>query len=231
MGEMLEVAKKAAIGAGKITISLRAKKHKYFIKIAEDEIGDFTTEADKLAEQKILEILQSRFPKHNYLSEEAGRQDSGSDYWWVIDPLDGTWAYSHGLPSFGVSIGLLKEGKPILGVLNFPAFNCIYWSEEGNGAYMNGKRIKVTDEKDLSKCFVGFGLGYVGERDEEIEKLLKPIAGVVRYPPVVEAAILGLSYVARGAYAGYVQWAYPWDFVGGAAIIEEAGGKLTDFWG
>src|SRR3990170_7593388 len=146
---MIEVAKEAATKAGEIVVAYREGKHSVERKGTADNI---TTEADVASQAKILQILQASFPKYNFLSEEKeGRIDNGSEYTWVIDPLDGTGPYFSGLPTFGVSIGLLKGKKPVLGVLNFPVLGNLYWAARGKGAYRNGKRIAVSKEKRLEK--------------------------------------------------------------------------------
>jgi len=222
---MLEVAKKAAIEAGEIILKLRGKEHKVRFK---GDQSNITTEADAASEKRILGVLQKKFPKHNFWSEDLGMVDNGSEYWWVIDPLDGTGPYFSGMPTYGVSIGLLKGGKPILGVLNFPSLKNIYWSYKGNGAFKNGKRIEVSKEKLLDKVMVGYDFAWMNMREKEVDNLLRPVVSKARYTPILGCTIAGLSYVAESIYGAYIHWAYNWDFVAGVAIIEEAGGKVTD---
>ncbi len=225
---MIGIAKKAAIRAGEIILSKRGKNLSFKSK---KRVGDFTTEADISSEREILRILKSSFPKHNFLSEEAGKEDNGSEYWWVIDPLDGTIPYSSGLPIFGISIGLLKAGNPILGVINLPALKSLFWAEKGKGAFLNGQKIKVSDKRKLIKSVVGLDLAYAGAREEELKKLASPIVDKVRYPPILGCASAGTVYVASGVYDAYLHSAHPWDYVAGAVIIKEAGGKVTDYEG
>lgn len=225
---MIEVAKEASIKAGEITLSLRGKS--LAIK-SKERVGDFTTEADLSSEKEILRILKSSFPKHNFLSEEVGKIDNGSEYCWVIDPLDGTIPYSSGLPIFGISIGLLKEGQPLLGVINLPALGSLFWAEKGKGAFLNGERTRVSDKKELIKSVVGLDLAYAGMRRKELERLAAPIVDEVRYPPILGCATAGAAYVASAVYDAYLHSAHPWDYAAGAVIIKEAGGKVTDFKG
>jgi len=225
---MIELVKKAAKKAGKIILNRRFSTHSVKIKGTKDNI---VTEADVLSEKEILRILTKKFPNHNYLTEEFGKSNNSSEFTWVIDPLDGTGPYFSGLPTYGVSIGLLKKGKPYLGVLYFPSLNNIYWAEKGKGAFMNGKRIKVNDHSDLKDTMVGFDLGWMGKREEEVNNLVKPLVDKVRYTPILGCTIAALAYVAQGIYGGYIHWAYPWDFVAGVVIIEEADGKVTDYKG
>ena len=223
---MIEVAKEAAVKAGKITLSLQGKR--LAIKNKE-RVGDFTTEADLASEKEILAILQTSFPDHNFMSEEIGEIDNGSEYWWIIDPLDGTISYSSGMPTFSISIGLLKQGSPILGVINLPALDSLFEAKRDNGAFLNGERIKVSGERNLIKSVVGLDVPYIGGRREAIERLLLPVADKVRYPPILGCASAGAAYVAGGIYEAYLHSAHPWDYAAGTVIIEEAGGKVTDY--
>lgn len=225
---MIEVAKKAAVEAGKIALSLRDKQHTVKEKT---NLSDITTEADIAAEKEILKILKSSFPGHSYLSEEIGAENNGSDFQWIIDPIDGTLAYFSGLPTFGVSIGLLKKGEPYLGVINLPALDNLCWAEKGKGAFLNNKKIETSDKKDLDRSIVGFAFGFAGTRVKETKKLLIPLVDKVRYPPISACTAVGLVYVAQGIYDAFIHSAYPWDFVAGAVIIKEAGGKMTDYEG
>ncbi len=225
---MIEVAKKAAIKAGEITLSLRGKR--LAIK-SKERVGDFTTEVDLSSEREILRILRTSFPKHNFKSEEMGEIDNGSDYWWIIDPLDGTIPFSSGLPTYGVSIGLLKDGEPVLGVINLPALDSLFWAEKDKGVYLNGEKVKVSDKKDLTKSVVGFDLEHMGGRKKELQKLVEPITDKVRYTPILGCSVAGSVYVASCVYDAYLHSAYPWDFAAGAVIVKEAGGKVTDYEG
>jgi myo-inositol-1(or 4)-monophosphatase len=225
---MIEVAKEAAIRSGEKILSLRGK---HLAVKSKERLGDFATEADEIAEKIILEILQKNFPKHNFLSEEIGKINKGSEYTWVIDPLDGTIPFTSGMPGFGTSIGLLKKNKPILGVINLPALDILLWAEKGGGAFLNGEKRKVNKERKLIKSVVGFDFAYIGSRREELERFIAPIVDKVRYPPNLACACLGASYVAIGVYEAYLHSAHPWDYVAGAVIVEEAGGKVTDFMG
>jgi myo-inositol-1(or 4)-monophosphatase len=224
---MIEVAKEAAIRAGEISLELRAKKHRVTQK---ESASDFATEVDILSERKILEILKEAFPDHGFLMEESGEIDRGADFVWVIDPIDGTIPYFSGLPTYGISIGLLKNGEPILGVINLPALNQLYWAN-GDTAFLNGKRIHVNAILELQKAIVGFGVGYIGGREEEIRNLILPLADKVKYPPILDCNVAGMVYVASGEYGAFIHKAYPWDHAAGVAIIRGSGGMVTDFKG
>jgi myo-inositol-1(or 4)-monophosphatase len=222
---MIEIAKDAAYSAGKIILSSWGGRHSVERKGGSDNI---VTEADVASERKILQILQKHFPGHNFISEEAGEIDNGSDYTWVIDPLDGTGPYFSGLPLFGVSIGLLKGQEPLLGVLDFPALGNLYWAEKGRGAFKNGRELHVSSNSQLKEVMVGFDFAWMDMRDKEVDTLIRPIVTKARYTPILGCTIAGMAYVAEGAYGGYIHWAYNWDYVAGVAILEEVGGKVTD---
>jgi len=225
---MIEIAKEAALKAGKLLQEYFGKKHSFRKK---KTIGDFSTEADKAAEDLIFKIIRKSFPNHSILSEETGKLDSGSDYWWAIDPLDGTIPFTSGLPFFGVSIGLIKDNEPILGVVNIPKLNLLYWAETEKGAYLNNEKIKVNKTRDLSDSLIGFEWGYIPDRKERIENILYPLSGKVRYMPNLACAVAAMTYVASGVLEAYVHNAHPWDFAAGACILKEAGGKTTDWKG
>ena len=138
---MKSTAIRAAKEAAKIIVA-NFNKIKHISKKGE---GDYFTNVDILAEEKIISIIQRRFPKHNILSEEAGLIDKNSEFTWLVDPLDGTHNYMHGLPLFGVSVGLEHKKKIIMGVIYLPMLDELFVAERGKGAFLNGKRIKVSN--------------------------------------------------------------------------------------
>jgi myo-inositol-1(or 4)-monophosphatase len=225
---MLEIAKRAAVEAGKAILFLRKGQLKERIK---SNASDIVTEADIVSDRIIDKILKRSFPTHSFISEETVNEGKFSQYTWIIDPLDGTLGYAGGLPFYGVSIGLVKNNKPYLGVINLPAFGSLYWAEKGKGAYLNGKKIKVAPLTDLSRAIISFDYHFAGGRKKDIQRILIKIADKVRYPPTFACSVVSLAYVAQGICHGNIHSAYPWDFLAGAAIIEEAGGRVTDYQG
>lgn len=223
---MIEIAKKVAIKAGRKVLFLRKKGLTFKNK---ERLGDIVTQADIISEEIILTELRKHFPTHNFISEEIGKINNHSEYTWLIDPIDGTTPYSSGMPTFAISIGLVKEGQPILGVVNLPALDSLFWAEGGKGAFLNGKKIKVSNKNELIKCVVGLDVPYVGARREAIERLLLPLADKVRYPPMLGCASVGGVYVAKGVLDAYLHSAYPWDYAAAFLIVTEAGGKVTDY--
>lgn len=225
---MIEVAKRAAIAAGEISLNLRGNNHKILDK---GKPSDFATEVDILSEKVILETLKEAFPNHGFLMEESGVQNVNSEFVWVIDPLDGTISYSSGLPIYGISIGLLKNNEPILGVINLPALSQLYWAEKDNGAFLNEKAIQVNDNSSLLKAVVGSDLGHTGGRKKEIKELFLPLSEEIRYLNLLGSAAAGMVYVSSGLYSAYIHKAYRWDYAAGVVITKEAGGKVTDYRG
>jgi len=225
--QILEIAKQAALEAGKIVkkyylseLTLHSKGH----------YANFATQADLESEQKIIQILTQNFPNHNIIAEESGRVDKGSKYSWAIDPIDGTIPFVDGIPTFGVSIGALKNNIPIIGVINMVAINELYFAQKGKGAYLNGKKIKVRQEGMLENCTIGLDLGHT-DRIMKLEKFFRPIVEKVRYAYLFGSAVMSLCYVARGMLDAYIIRANVWDLAAGVVLIEEAGGKVTDMVG
>ncbi len=228
--KLLEIAKKAAYQAGEIQLSFMGKEKG--IKYKSNEF-DLVTMADKQSEEKILSILQAEFPDHNYLGEEGGiQQEKDSEYLWIIDPLDGTTNFSHNFPHFAVSIGLMKNNKPYLGVVYDVCKNELFWAGKGVGAFLNDKKIEVTTTDQLKKTLLATGFPYLREATlEENFVYFKEFihkCQAVRRPG---AAALDLCYVASGRLDGFWEMNLSsWDVAAGACIVEEAGGKVTNFY-
>ena len=227
--DFLKVAKQAALEAGKIISKYFGKKHQF--KFKNEDKTDFATQADFESEEKIVEILTKNFPNHNIIAEENARINKNSEYTWVIDPLDGTIAFAAGLPFFSVSIGLLKDKKPILGVINHVSAGDLYFAEESKGAYLNGEKISVSKTSTLEKAGMGLDFGHRQFRLNKITQFVTPIAGKVSYAYCFGSAVTTQAFLGKGILDGYVNDAWLWDFVAGAVIIREAGGKVTDFKG
>lgn len=222
--KFLQVAKEAAIAAGKIVkkyyqskLTLNGKGH----------FANFATLADVESENKVIEIIKANFPKHNIIAEESGTVDHGSEYSWAIDPIDGTIPFVDGLPFFGVSVGLLKNNEPLLGVINMVAKDELFWAEKGKGVFKNGKRIQVRREKSLEQSTIALEWGH-SERLWRIDKHFVPIVEKVRYAYVFGSAVQSLTSIAEGNLDGAFIRAYVWDFAAGAILIKEAGGRFTD---
>lgn len=227
--KFLEVAKQAAMDAGKIICKYVGKKHQYNYKI-EDQ-SDFATQADLESEQEIVQILTQNFPDHSIIAEERGKDGKVSEYTWIIDPLDGTISFACGMPFFAVSIGLLKNNELILGVVYHPIKNDLYWAVKGKGAYLNNKRIHVNQRDNLKIANFAMDFGHKQRRPSKMDLYILPLLKNVGYAYAVGSFVMNLMLVASGVLDGMTAQAWVWDAAGGAIIVKEAGGKVTDLEG
>jgi myo-inositol-1(or 4)-monophosphatase len=195
---------------------------------------DLVTEIDKGAEEIIIETIKKHFPQHGILGEESGTKYSAdSEYKWVIDPLDGTTNFTHGLPVFCVSIGLERNGEVIAGVIFDPNMDEMFTAEKGKGAYLNGKKIHVSNVNGLNESLLVTGFPYnIAENPNlAIERFVSFLLHAQAVRRMGSAAI-DLAYVAAGRYEGFWEVALnPWDVAAGSVILHEAGGMITDFSG
>jgi myo-inositol-1(or 4)-monophosphatase len=222
---MLDAALDAAREAGTIQLASRGQRWTQFDK---DQGASFATEVDHRCERVIIDRLATEFPAHAFLAEESGASGSqAAEYTWIIDPLDGTISYVSGQPYFAVSIGLLRDRVPMLGVINLPAFGAMYWATRGGGAFRDGTPIRVSAERDLRRAVVGLDLPDLGKRAAEIRSLSLPIADFVRFAYVFGGAAANLAFVAEGKLEAYAHTASPWDFAAGVVLVTEAGGRVT----
>jgi myo-inositol-1(or 4)-monophosphatase len=191
--------------------------------------GDFVTRADIAAEQIIKDELMTARPNYGWLGEEGGGED-GADPTrrWIVDPLDGTTNFLHGLPHWAVSIALEFKGEIVAGVIFDPAKDEMFIAEKGGGAFMNETRLRVSARHKLIEAIFATGLPFGGRRDlpetlQDIARLLPACSGVRRWG----AAALDLAYVAAGRYDGFWERGlHPWDVAAGLVILREAGGLV-----
>jgi myo-inositol-1(or 4)-monophosphatase len=192
---------------------------------------NLVTEIDKKSEKEILNFISKKYPSHAILTEETGEIRKDSEYLWVIDPLDGTTNFAHGLPIFSVSIGVIKRNEIVAGVVYDVMQNIFYSAEKGSGAFANNKRIKVNnnDKLGLGVLVTGFPYDVADNPDkafERFESLTKKARAVRR----LGSAAIDFCYVARGVFDGFWEVSlHPWDICAGKHILEEAGGIVTDF--
>ena len=193
--------------------------------------ADFVTNADLKAEQTLFEELSKARPKYGFIMEERGVvEGADNSNRWIIDPLDGTTNFMHGLPNFAISIGLERDRQPYAGVVYNPASDELFRAEKGDGAWLNDRRIRVSGRKDLSECLFATGLPFKGrpgraESLAETDRVLAETAGIRRFG----SAALDLCYVAAGRFDAY--WERDlniWDVAGGAIIVREAGGLVSE---
>ncbi|MFC1550134.1 inositol monophosphatase family protein [Candidatus Neomarinimicrobiota bacterium] len=190
---------------------------------------DLVTDTDRNAERIITSVICSKFPNHGILAEESGLTERDKGHLWVIDPLDGTTNFVHGYPSFGISIGLLENNKPIIGVVVELPANNIYTAIKNEGAYCNDQKLAVSQISNLDKSLLVTGFGYQhGEKWQANIELFKQLTDKTQGVRRLGAAAIDLCHVAKGVVDGY--WEFdlnPWDSAAGVLIVEEAGGKIS----
>ena len=196
-------------------------------------VNNLVTEADHASDKAIIDVIMEQFPDHVILSEETGEIITQSEYKWIIDPIDGTVNYAHGIPICCVSIALEHNGKIIMGAVHNPFMKEFYWAELGKGALMNGEPIHVSNESDVLKaCLVtGFPYTYINQPNGPLEVFSRFIRQGIPVRRLGSAAI-DLCWVACGRFDGFYEHKLQsWDSAAGFLIVEEAGGKITDFAG
>lgn len=227
--QFLKVAKQAATEGGKIILKYSGKDlHK---NIKHEDPTDYATKADLEAEKTIVKILTTSFPNHNLIAEEEAKIDQKSKFTWVIDPLDGSISFGSGVPYFSVSIGLLEGGKPILGVVYNVSFKQLYWAQKGQGAYLNGKAIQVSQKKSLKESVGSLDFGHNVKRQQKLDLYVNKLITKIGYIYSFGSAVASLGMIAEGVLDLYINHAFPWDFAAGTVIVKEAGGMVTDFEG
>jgi len=193
-------------------------------------VNNLVTEADHASEKAIIEVIRNEFPGHQLLGEESGNHIQDSTYKWIIDPIDGTINFAHGIPLNCVSIAIEKDEEIIMGAVYNPHINEFFFAEKGIGATLNDKAIAVSNETEVIKsCLVtGFPYTYINMPNgpiEIFEKLVKKGVPVRR----IGSAAIDLCWVACGRFDGFYEHKLePWDSAAGYLIVEEAGGKVTD---
>jgi myo-inositol-1(or 4)-monophosphatase len=190
---------------------------------------DIVTETDEKAEAVIKEILLGSFPSYGMLAEEGGEL-AGKDARWIVDPLDGTTNYAHGLPIFCVSIALEKDGEVALGVVHDPVSRETYVAERGGGATLDGKTLRVSRTAELIQALVATGFPYDREELPAALEMFGRFARRTRSVRRLGSAALDLCYVAAGRLDGYYdRGVKAWDVAAGVLMVEEAGGTVTDY--
>ena len=189
--------------------------------------ADFVSSADLKAEKTLFEELSKARPGYGFLMEERGDvEGSDKSHRWLVDPLDGTSNFLHGIPHFAISIGLEREGVLVAGVIYNVARDELFWAEKGQGAYLNDKRLRVSARSDLRDALFATGAPYHGRPGHEvflreIERVIAVSSGIRRFG----AASLDLAYVAAGRFDGFWERGLSaWDVAAGAVLVREAGG-------
>jgi myo-inositol-1(or 4)-monophosphatase len=209
-------------------------------KIQSDQIilkgkNDLVSYVDRESEKKLKIILNQAFPEAEIIGEETntGFDHIDNGYYWVVDPLDGTTNFLHHLPIYAISIGLVKDKQPILGIIYDPSRKEFFYAEKGKGAFLNDERIHTSNESSISNSLFATGFPYYDFKDldkyiEFLKHLMKNSHGLRR----MGAAAIDLAWVAAGRFEGFFEFNLkPWDVCAGKILVEEAGGKVTNFSG
>ncbi len=202
------------------------------LQVSSKSAGDFVSKADLKAEEIIREELTEARPNYGFLGEESA-ETTGADPTrrWIVDPLDGTSNFLHGLPHWAISIALEHKGKIVAAVIFDPVKNEMFTAEKGEGAWMNDRRMRVSDRRDMIEMLFATGLPFGGRTDlpetlQDLARILPRCAGVRRWG----SAALDLAYVAAGRYDGFWERRlHPWDMAAGLLLVKEAGGLVEGF--
>ena len=225
MSNILKMAEDIARQAGKVLMSGYGNVRN----VQQKGVIDLVTEYDKRSEEVILSFLQREFPDHAILAEESGRNNMVSEYEWVIDPLDGTTNFAHALPIFSISIGLLKNNEPELGVVYDPFRDEMYSAEAGLGATLNDQPIHVSSRAELGQAVISTGFPY-DLRTNHRNNLAQFVQFQLRTQAVrhLGSAALDCTWTAMGRLDGYWEFGVQaWDIAAGVLIAREAGGHVT----
>jgi myo-inositol-1(or 4)-monophosphatase len=231
MHPMLSIAVKAAREAGRIIN--RASQDVGAISIQTKNYNDFVSDVDRSAEQAIISVLKDAYPDHGFWGEESGHDNHEADNIWIIDPLDGTTNFLHGFPQYCISIALQQKGVLTQAVIYDPVHNDLFTATKGRGAFLNDKRIRVTNRSKLQDSLIATGFPfrdfahldtYLGM----LKDMIKKTTGIRR----PGSAALDLAYVAVGWVDGFFEINLSaWDIAAGGLIVQEAGGIVGDFEG
>jgi len=230
MNPTTNIAVRAARKAG--SIMMRYFNRIETLTIAEKQSNDYVSEVDRLAEEAIIETVRRAYPHHAILAEESGSHP-GNEYQWIIDPLDGTTNYLHGLPQFSVSIALQHKDELISAAVYDPVRDEMFTASRGNGALLNDRRLRVSGQRSLKGALIGTGIPFRDQRylDNYLDMLramVKDTAGIRR----PGSAALDFAWVAAGRIDGFWELGLSaWDFAAGNLIVQEAGGLVSDIRG
>lgn len=195
--------------------------------------ADFVSKADLKAEKTLVEELKTARPQFGFILEEGDDipPQDGNNSVWIIDPLDGTTNFLHGIPHFAISVALEQGGEITAGVVYNPVTDDMYWAEKGRGAYLNNRRLQVSGRKNLTECLLATGIPFHASPHQDtfitnLEHIMGEVAGVRRFG----AASLDLAWVAAGRYDGFWEEGLsPWDIAAGMLLVREARGMVSEF--
>jgi myo-inositol-1(or 4)-monophosphatase len=191
--------------------------------------GNLVTAADLASERAIHEILGAEYPDHFLLSEETAATATGEGWVWVVDPLDGTHNYAHGIPFFCISIALCYREEPLVALTYDPVRGEEFRAQKGEGAFVNDERMQVSQRESVQASLLAVGLGYHDERAGRLLALLQELWPGMQSVRIMGSAALGLAYAACGRFDLFVHHVlYPWDVAAGILLVREAGGTISD---
>jgi myo-inositol-1(or 4)-monophosphatase len=204
------------------------------LQVSRKGAADFVTAADLKAEKTLFDELTRAMPTYGFLGEEGGNlKDGDGEARWIVDPLDGTLNFMHGLPHFSISIAVERHGKIVNGIVYTPLTDDLYWADHNNGAYLNDRRMRVSARARMSDAVIATGIPFKGHGEadpyiEELKSVMTDVAGIRRFG----SAALDLAYVAAGRYEGFWERGLnSWDIAAGVILVREAGGFVTDMAG
>jgi len=230
MQALLNTAIKAAHRGGDIAARQLNRLHE--LRVTSKGVNDFVTRVDQMAEEKIIATIQEYYPDHAFLAEESGTRGD-SDHVWIIDPLDGTTNFIHGVPIFGVSIALRIKGRIELGVVYDPNRQELFTAIRGRGAQVDGHKIRVSGRRGLEGALIGTGFPYRSQ--DKLDAYVGMLAAVLRHTAGVRrpgAAAIDLAWLAAGRYDGFWEFGLnTWDIAAGSLILREAGGLISELEG
>ena len=231
MHGMVNIAVRAARQAGVVIV--RHLNQLESLEVVDKGRNEFVSKVDHLAEEAIIEVIHEYYPEHSILAEESGERGS-HEYQWIIDPLDGTTNYLHGFPVFAVSIAVTRNGQLEHGVVYDPLRQEVYTASRGQGAQLDGRRIRVSKRAQMKQCLIATGFPYRMNKSS-IDDYLGMLKAVIQETAGVRrpgSAALDLCYVAAGRVDGFWEIGLNvWDVAAGALMIREAGGRISDYRG
>jgi myo-inositol-1(or 4)-monophosphatase len=231
MHPLVNIAVSAARAAGNFI--MRNQERVEQLKVERKSRNDFVTHVDRGAEQEIVSQIHKMYPDHGILGEEGGASGKdNAEVTWIIDPLDGTTNFLHRLPHFAVSIGVQVKGRLEHGVIYAPSTQDLYIASRGAGATLNGRRIRVSQTKELDQSLIGTGVPLQSEYMDRYVPMLRSMVELTSGVRRAGAASLDLAYVAAGRLDGYWEMNLkPWDIAAGIVLVQEAGGMVSELYG
>jgi len=228
MSEIMSVAekivRKASIEAKEMLSCSHVLRYKNY--------GDIVTEGDVYIEEKVISSLKMRFPDHGFDSEERGQENTGAEYVWILDPIDGTKYYAKGIPLYSVSLALARDEELILGIVYTPELDRMYCASSGQGAMLNGHKIQCSNETHLDKTSICLEIPSRDSTDAELRWALEKMSVLIEQAyrvRIIGVGSLGLCFCAAGGFDVYVNLGSMWkrhDIAAGQVIVQEAGGEF-----